>query len=160
MGRILLIGRLAVRDLRRRRVEAALILLVITAATATLTLGLVLSGVTSHPYLDTKVATTGPDVVAQSSGSAKGGGSPADLTALEHAPGVIGRSGPYPVASPGLRVNGHTVPAASGFVAEGRDQAASLDQPKVTQGRWVRPGGLARVSGDHGFLRPARLPAR
>jgi putative ABC transport system permease protein len=142
MGWIVLIGRLAVRDLRRRRVEAALILLVITAATATLTLGLVLSGVTSHPYLDTRAATTGPDVVAQSSGSAKGGGSPADLTALEHAPGVIGHSGPYPVASPGLRVNGHTVPAASGFVAEGRDQAASLDQPKVTQGRWVRPGGL------------------
>ncbi len=142
MGWILLIGRLAVRDLRRRRVEAALILLVITAATATLTLGLVLSGVTSHPYLDTRAATTGPDVVAQSSGSAKGGGSPGDLTALEHAPGVIGHSGPYPVASPGLRVNGHTVPAASGFVAEGRDQAASLDQPKVTQSRWVRPGGL------------------
>jgi ABC-type lipoprotein release transport system permease subunit len=142
MGWILLIGRLAVRDLRRRRVEAALVLLVITAATATLTLGLVLSGVTSHPYLDTRAATTGPDVVAQSSGSAKGGGSPADLTALEHAPGVIGHSGPYPVASPGLGVNGHTVPAASGFVAEGRDQPASLDQPKVTQGRWVRPGGV------------------
>src|ERR1039457_5353413 len=142
MGRMLLVCRLATRDLRWRPVEAALMLLVITAATTTLTLGLALSGMTSHPYLDTRTATAGPDVVAQSSGPAKGGGSPAGLTALEHAPGVIGHSGPYPVASPALRANGHTVPAASGFVAEGRDQAASLDQPKVTQGRWVRPGGV------------------
>ena len=33
MGRILLVGHLAVRDLRRRRSEAALLLLAITAAT-------------------------------------------------------------------------------------------------------------------------------
>jgi ABC-type lipoprotein release transport system permease subunit len=143
MGRILLVGRLAARDLRGRRAEAALMLVVITAATATLALGLVLSGVTSHPYLDTRAATAGPDVVAQSSDAAPGGGSPAGLTALEHASGVIGHSGPYPVVSPALRADGHTVPAASGFIAEGRDQGrASLDQPKVTQGSWVRPGGV------------------
>jgi len=35
MGRLLLIGRLAARDLRRRPAEALLLLLVITAATAT-----------------------------------------------------------------------------------------------------------------------------
>ena len=34
--------------------------IVITAATATLTLGLVLSGATSSPYLDTKAVTAGP----------------------------------------------------------------------------------------------------
>jgi hypothetical protein len=39
MGRLLLVGRLAVRDLRRRPVEAALLLLAIMAATTTLTLG-------------------------------------------------------------------------------------------------------------------------
>src|ERR1700728_2493381 len=117
MGRILLVGRLAARDLRGRRAEAALILVVITAATATLALGLALSGVTRHPYLDTRAATAGPDVVAQSGGAAPGGGSPAGLTALEHASGVIGHSGPYPVVSPALRANGHTVPAASGFTA-------------------------------------------
>jgi hypothetical protein len=42
VGRILLVGRLVVRDLRRRRIEAALLLLAIMAATTTLTLGLVL----------------------------------------------------------------------------------------------------------------------
>jgi putative ABC transport system permease protein len=50
MGRLLLVCRLAARDLRRRPGEAALLLLAITAATATLTLGLVLHGVTDKPY--------------------------------------------------------------------------------------------------------------
>ena len=45
MGRILLVGRLAVRDLRRRRIEAALLLLALMAATTTLSLGLVLRDV-------------------------------------------------------------------------------------------------------------------
>ena len=49
MGRILLVGRLAARDLRRRPAEAALLLLAIIAATTTLTLGLVLHGVTASP---------------------------------------------------------------------------------------------------------------
>ena len=49
-------------------------------------------------------------------------------------------SGPYPVASRrrcGAR--GIAAPAE----AEGRDQApAAVDQPKLTQGSWVRPGGV------------------
>ena len=64
MGRILLVGRLAVRDLRRRRIEAALLLLAIMAATTTLTLGLVLRDAASDPYQSTREATNGPDVVA------------------------------------------------------------------------------------------------
>ena len=64
MGRVLLVCRLAARDLRRRPAEAALLLLAITAATTTLTLGLVLRGVTDKPYQSTREATAGPDVVA------------------------------------------------------------------------------------------------
>ena len=54
LGRSLLIGRLAGRDLRYRPAQAGLLLLVITAATATLTLGLALHGVTSRPYQRTR----------------------------------------------------------------------------------------------------------
>ena len=67
MGRILLVGRLAVRDLRRRRIETALLLLAIMAATTTLTLGLVLHEAASDPYRSTREATNGPDVVASAS---------------------------------------------------------------------------------------------
>ena len=65
MGKLLLVGRLAARDLRHRWAQAALLLLAITAATATLTLGLALHGVTNQPYQQTRAATNGPDVVAQ-----------------------------------------------------------------------------------------------
>jgi putative ABC transport system permease protein len=137
MGRILLVCRLAARDLRRRLTEAALLVLAITAATTTLTLGLVLHGVTDQPYHTTREATSGPDVIASVAPPLS-----ADLAGLEafaHAPGVIGHSGPYPVFVAELGVHG--VKAA--VWAEGRDAApASIDQPKLTQGSWVGDGGV------------------
>jgi putative ABC transport system permease protein len=59
MGRALLIGRLAAGDLRRRPGEGALLLIALTAAAATLTLGLVVRGVTDKPYERTRKATAG-----------------------------------------------------------------------------------------------------
>src|SRR5258707_1957142 len=149
MGKIVLVSRLAARDLRRRQGQAVLLLLAITAATATLTLGLVLHGLTSHPYQQTRAATNGPDVVAQLGGPAAGPHGPgqvnpgpqvqAQVKALVRAPGVTGHSGPYPVAGAVLRAHGRT----AAVEAEGRDQAAaSVDQPKLTAGSWVRPGGV------------------
>ncbi len=156
MGKIRLIGRLVGRDLRRRPGPAVLLVLAITAATATLALGLVLRDVTNQPYQQTRAATHGPDVVAQIRGfgpavSRPGGGPPprqgqvshaqitAQVTRLTHAPGVTGYSGPYPVASAVLRYRGVVAPVE----AEGRAQApASIDQPQPTAGTWVRPGGI------------------
>ena len=136
MGRVLLVCRLVVRDLRRRKTEAVLLLFAIMAATTTLTLGLALHGVTSQPYQQTRAATAGPDVVAQLSGPGPGNAGPPILTqakALVHAPGVTGHSGPYPVAGVLLRARDITTVVE----AEGRDQApASVDQPKLTQGSW------------------------
>jgi putative ABC transport system permease protein len=138
MGRILLVGRLVARDLRRRRGQAALLLLAITAATTTLTLGLALHGVTSQPYQQTRAATLGPDVVAQFGGVGSRAISPQRTSQLLlHAPGVTGHSGPYPVAAAVLRTRGITVETE----AEGRDQApAPVDQPKLTQGSWLGGG--------------------
>jgi putative ABC transport system permease protein len=129
VGRFLLIGRLAARDLRYRPAQAVLLLLAITAATATLTLGLALNGVTSSPYLRTKAATNGPDIVALVSR--------AQAPGLAATPGVTAHSGPYPLAAATLVAHGHTVLVQ----AEGRGEApAAVDQPAVTQGSWVRPG--------------------
>ena len=140
MGRIRLVGRLVARDLRYRPGPAVLLLLAITAATATLTLGLVLRGVTNQPYLQTRAATRGPDVVAQLGGPVAGPhGVAARARTLTGEPGVTGHSGPYPVASAVVRARGLTADVE----LEGRAQApASLDQPKVTAGTWVRPGGI------------------
>jgi putative ABC transport system permease protein len=159
MGRVLLIGRLAVRDLRRRPGEAALLVLAITAATATLTLGLVLDGVTNDPYRSTREATAGPDVVASV------GPDPlnrqadlAGLEALTDAPGVVDHSGPFPVVGAELEADGVTgsrrtptgevVGGAAGVWAVGRDpEAASVDQPELTAGSWVHDGGAVLEAG-------------
>ena len=140
MGRPWLIARLVLRDLRHRPGQAVLMLLAITAATATLTLGLALNGVTASPYLRTRAATNGADVTASVFPSGTSGARPADLAALTplaSAAGVTAASGPFPVAFAMLRADGHAVPVQ----AQGRDQsAAAVDQPLVTQGTWVRPG--------------------
>jgi putative ABC transport system permease protein len=132
MGRLLLICRLAARDLRRHRAEAVLLLLAVTTATTVLTLGLVLQGVTSHPYQQTRAATHGPDIVAYLQ-------TPAQATKLVHDAGVTAHSGPYPQVTTTLRFGRLT----AGVEAEGRSQAlAAVDQPELTAGRWVRPGGV------------------
>jgi len=137
VGRVLLIGRLAARDLRRRPVEAALLLLAIVAATSTLALGLVLHGAISKPYQSTREATAGPDVVAS---VAPFGDHPANLAGLEAltaAPGVTGHGGPYLVLWAPLRAHDRTATAQ----VQGRDLGrASIDQPRLTQGSWVREG--------------------
>jgi putative ABC transport system permease protein len=105
MGRTLLICRLAGLDLRHRPAQAALLLLA-TAATATLTLGLVLHGVTNRPYQQTRAATKGPDVVAYLPVIHQPGRRsrpPAQAAALIRTPGVIGHSGPYPLVGASSR---------------------------------------------------------
>ena len=157
-GQVLLVSRLAARDLRRRPVEALMVMLVIAAAATTLTVALALFGVTNQPYQQTRLATAGPDVVAIEGGGPRSAQpmSSAQLAAaaasLTTAPGVTAHSGPYPAAYSAIRFRGHTVDV----VAEGRDQApAPVDQPKVTQGGWIRPGavvierGLADALGVH-----------
>ncbi|HEY6416420.1 MAG TPA: FtsX-like permease family protein, partial [Acidimicrobiales bacterium] len=152
--------RLAARNLRGRPAEAALLLLAIIAATTTLTLGLVLRGVTDDPYQSTRDATAGPDVVA-SAAADPFVGQPADragLEALADARGVIDHSGPYPVIGAELETDGATgsrstprgevIGGAAGAWAVGRDSAAaSVDQPEVTQGTWVRDGGVVVEAG-------------
>ncbi len=146
MGRVLLICRLAARDLRRRPLEAALLLLAMTAATATLTLGLALHGITKGLYQSTREATAGPDVVASVAAPPESG-KPADVAGLEaltSARGVVAHSGPFPVTWGILRAHGQQWPVR----VDGRDGApARVDQPKLTQGSWVRSGGAVVEAG-------------
>jgi len=177
MGRAFLVGRLAAADVRRHPVEAALLLLAITAATATLALGLVLRGVTNDPYQRTRAATAGPDAVAGLVNAptpqkmpGPGGVGPGHQTlycddcqpskdrtaafdALTHAAGVVAHSGPYPVAWATMSRG----PKTSGVAVEGHDQArAPVDQPLITKGHWISgsddavvEAGYAQALGIH-----------
>ena len=133
MGTALLVFRLAARDVRHHAAQAVLLVVAIAAATATLTMGLALSGVTAQsPYLTTRAATKGPDVVAYLTSA-----SAAD--SLTRAAGVANHSGPFPVASATIRFDGRQ----ADVWAEGRAAAAAaVDQPLLTAGSWVRPGGV------------------
>jgi ABC-type lipoprotein release transport system permease subunit len=167
VGRLLLVGRLAARDLRRRPGEAALLLLAITAATTVLTLGLVLRGVIDKPYETTRKATNGPDVVAGLFPESNRPGARVDAAQVKEittSPGVVAHSGPYPLVPVVLEANGHKLLAQT----EGRDAAtARVDQPKLIKGGWLRPGGVVLEAafaealgvspGDRVRVRPLRI---
>lgn len=150
MGRALLIWRLVIGDIKRRPVQAALLLVMIVTTTTTLTLGLALRKVTDSPFARTRAATNGPDLVA--SVTPQGGSATraqAELAPLIHAPGVVGTSGPYRFAVAELTAPGIRLEAT----AEGRDVApAAIDRPALTSGSWVRPGGAVLESGFAGAL--------
>jgi putative ABC transport system permease protein len=139
VGRLLLISRLVIGDIKRRRVQSALLLVMIVTTTTTLTLGLALHRVSKDPFARTRVATRGPDVVAEV-GYAPGSSrpSPQQFAPLLHARGVAGTAGPYPIALvrlTGTRIN---VPVQ----VEGRDLApTAIDRPLVIAGHWLRAGG-------------------
>ncbi|MEV5575332.1 FtsX-like permease family protein [Spirillospora sp. NPDC052269] len=130
MGRILLVARLAAVDLRRRPVQALLLLIAITATAATLTLGLLVRSVTDDPWERTRAATAGPDAVAVAPDFAS-------LRTLAHADGVTETGRPFPTFSASLRTRDRTANA----VVHGRDtDPGPLDRPYVTGGNWIRPG--------------------
>ena len=146
MGKLLLVWRLAAKDLRHNALEAVLLLLAVAAAATTLTLGLALHGVTNAPYARTRAATHGPDVVASvfpGGPNAPGPAKVGELRPLEHAKGVVAASGPFPVTWVVLRGR-----SSAGAEVEGRSTApVAVDQPKLTAGSWVRPGGVVLEAG-------------
>jgi hypothetical protein len=139
MGRLLLVYRLVIGDIRRRPVQSALLVVMIVTTTTTLTLGLALHHVRPSQFARTRVATRGPDVVAEV-GFAPGSRppSPKRFQPFLHAQGIAGTAGPFPVAFAQLTAAGRSVPVE----AEGRDIApTAIDRPLLSAGHWVRPGG-------------------
>ncbi|MGI5242489.1 FtsX-like permease family protein [Dactylosporangium sp. CA-139066] len=136
-GRLRLVLRLLLRDLRRRPTETVLLLVAIAAATGTLTLGLALDDVAARPYEQTRSLTAGPDVVLTP--RLTGDDALAQLAAAAGADGVAAHSGPFPIAFVTMTAAGkkaHTV-------VEGRDGTpVAVDRPALTDGGWVRPGGV------------------
>jgi putative ABC transport system permease protein len=148
-GRALLLGRLAASDLRHHVAQAVLFVVAIAAAITVLSLAFALNGVNANPYQETMAATKGPDVVAQSGNDPYTGvTSPADLAALvalNHAKGVAAHSGPFPIVGdtgpvgPTMR----STDVVTSVEVEGREPGvAAVDQPEVTAGTWIQPGGV------------------
>ena len=140
-GRALLLFRLTRQDIRHHLAQAILLVVAIAVATATLTLAFALNGVNANPYQQTKAATKGPDVVAQSGNDPYTSvTSPADL-----AEGVAAHSGPFPIVGDTGPVGPimRSADIVTSVEVEGRPpDVAAVDQPKVTDGTWIRSGGV------------------
>ncbi|WP_242891172.1 FtsX-like permease family protein [Actinomadura litoris] len=134
MGRLLLVWRLIWRDLRRRPGEAVMFLIAVTVATACLTLGLATNTAVATGYLKTRAATAGPDITAITTATDPSG----VAETIARTPGVAVQADPVPAFDTFVGAHGRTAHSS----VEGRDSAPSpVDQPLVTSGTWVRPGG-------------------
>ncbi|GAA3515331.1 putative ABC transport system permease protein [Streptosporangium album] len=143
MGSIVLVVRLVLADVRRHKVQAAMLLLAVTVATATLALGLSLRGVSDALYEQTRAATAGPDVVALS--GVTGPAVTSVLTSLADAPEVIAHHGPYRVVYADLTTRDST---SSPVVVHGfAETPGTVNRPLVTSGHWVRSGGTVLERG-------------
>jgi ABC-type antimicrobial peptide transport system permease subunit len=144
-GRALLIWRLVIGDVKRRRVQSLLLVVMIVTTTTTLTLGLALHHTSQSPFVRTRAATKGPDLVA-SNGPAPGSSrpSPTQFAPLIHARAVAATAGPFPVAFTRLTAPGINVAVD----VEGRDHApAAVDRPLLTAGHWVSSEGAVIEQG-------------
>lgn len=136
VGRVLLVFRLVLADVRRHPGQAAMLLVSITAATAAMALGLSLHGATGVLYERTRAATAGPDIVALSPGGDRTATSA--LESLTDAPGVVAHTKPSRQYYTNLVIRGAT---ANTVVESAEAEPGPIDRPLVTSGTWVRPGG-------------------
>ncbi|TDD49171.1 ABC transporter permease [Nonomuraea terrae] len=142
MGSIVLVARLVLADLRRHKAQAAMLLLAVTVATATMALGLSVRDVSEALYEQTRAATAGPDVVALSGDT--GPAVASALASLADAPEVVAHHGPYRVVYADLTARG----LSSNVVVHGfADKPGAVNRPLVTSGRWVRSGGTVLERG-------------
>ncbi|MFI6536429.1 FtsX-like permease family protein [Nonomuraea sp. NPDC050547] len=143
MGSAALVVRLVLADLRRHKAQAAMLLLAVTVATATLALGLSLRGVSDALYEQTRAATVGPDVVALS--GVTGAEATEALASLAESPEVVAHHGPYRIVYADLTARGSlsSPVVVHGFAAE----RGAIDRPLVTSGAWVRAGGTVLERG-------------
>jgi putative ABC transport system permease protein len=142
MGSIVLVVRLVLADLRRHRAQAAMLLLAVTVATATMALGLSLPGVSEALYEQTRAATAGPDVVALSGDT--GPAVTSALTSLADDPEVVAHHGPYHIVYADLTARDLT----SNVVVHGfAETPGAVNRPLLTSGHWVRSGGTVLERG-------------
>ncbi|MEY2245304.1 FtsX-like permease family protein [Streptomyces sp. BF23-18] len=134
MGHLLLMWRLILHDIRHRPGEALMFLLAVTIATASLTLGLATDNAVDAGYLKTRAATAGPDITAITTATDPSG----LVERLADTPGVAAQADPVYAFDTTIRAYGQSAHTS----IEGRDNSPSaVDQPLVTSGTWVHPGG-------------------
>jgi len=139
---LVVVVRLMLADVRRHKAHTAMLLVAVTAASATLALGLSIRDVSDGLYRQTRVATAGPDVVAFAPDS--GPATTSALAALAADPDVVQHNGPYQIVYSTVTARG----SSSGVVVHGASPTpGAINRPLVTSGEWIRPGGVVLERG-------------
>lgn len=142
MGQVVLVVRLVLADVRRHKAHAVMLVLAVTAAVATVALGLSLYGASDSLYRQTRAATGGPDVVALSGDS--GPQVTSAMMSIVDNPDVVDHNGPYQIVYTDLTARG----ASSGVVVQGASRTrGAVNHPLLTSGEWIRPGGAVLERG-------------
>jgi putative ABC transport system permease protein len=139
--------------LRRRRVQAVVIFLVVLISTAAATLGLALLGNTGGPFQRAFVAQHGADAVLTIKSA---GVTNEQLAATRRLPDVAQAMGPFPQTTiAGVYLTGD-YPLPPITVAGRASPGGRMDDMPLIVGRWARRPGEIVLSADIGA--PATLP--
>lgn len=145
--------RKALADLRGHRLQAALIVVMLLAATTALTLAVTVRRGTTQPYERAFEEANGAHIWFF-------GGQDVDWGRIAALEGVTGTAGPYSVAeseivTPGLpglpRIN------KEGVRLFGMEALPEIGRPLVTDGRWLAEGAAGEVVLDRTFARQRRV---
>ncbi len=144
------VWRVARAAVRRRRLQAVVLGVVVLASTAMLVVTLGLMAAVSGPFDKVYNAAKGPHIIAQYDSSKA---TTAQITRTARASGVEASAGPYPVAVV------HRPTASGGpfalhgvFTVVGRDRPdTSVDTMRVFSGRWATRAGEIVLNVPNGF---------
>nr|WP_239081482.1 FtsX-like permease family protein [Streptomyces sp. SID9727] len=137
----MLTWRLVWRDVRRRPVEAVVLLVTVALASTCLVLGLATGGAVDRGYAKTRAATAGPDVMVLTDSD-----DPRRLAArLAKTPGTAAVADP--VFAFDTYVEAHGQSAHSSVEGRVPGRGPVVDRPLVTSGTWVRAGGAVLERG-------------
>lgn len=124
--------KLGFSGVRRRRLQAALTVLVVAVSAMALTLSLGVGRVADRPWERTFEATRAPHVTAV---GMLGG---TDLSPVERMRGVTASTGVVPVVFSSVDLKGRTF----GLRMLGLEKRRGVGMPLIVSGDWVKPGGI------------------
>lgn len=135
--------RKAAADARSRRLQTALLFVVMAAAAGTLMLALTVRSSASEPFARTIHETNSAHLWVTSSNP------DVDLSQLAALPGVKAISGPYPQLWAGYSIS-NSEKKQQLFLVGMDERLPEVDHPAVTDGRWLRASDADEIVIDRG----------
>ena len=145
---------LAAAAIRRRRLQTAIIAVVLALATLAATVALDILVGSQAPFDAAFNAANGANLVM----TFNGGTDPSAIAATASTSGVTAAAGPFGSAQAGFLVNpgdvskGDLAAYSPGAISDRSDQDLSIDRPSILSGRWWQSQGEIVLSRNESFI--------